>query len=151
MSERSKRVLLVPEGYMLSCPYVYGLEQYGYLNISCPFPASCFVFMNFKQKICEIDVAAMLLLFSVRLGGGGGWGGEGGAMVLGKLPVPRRPTLDDSRGRTYCACSKCGWELFGRFTLIYLFSSLSPSLWETARYRLKCCLKGPLNPKQPTN
>ena len=26
-----------------------------------------------------------------------------------------------------------------------------PSLWETARYRLKYCLKGPLNPKQPTN
>ena len=26
-----------------------------------------------------------------------------------------------------------------------------PSLWETARYRLKFCLKGPLNLKQPTN
>ena len=37
------------------------------------------------------------------------------------------------------------------FTLIYPFSSLSPSLWETARNRLKYCLKGPLNPKQPTN
>ena len=37
------------------------------------------------------------------------------------------------------------------FTLIYPFSSLSPSLWETARYRLKYCLKGSLNPKQPTN
>ena len=37
------------------------------------------------------------------------------------------------------------------FTLIYPFSSLSPSLWETARYRLNYCLKGPLNPKQPTN
>ena len=36
------------------------------------------------------------------------------------------------------------------FSLIYLFSSLSPSLWETARYRLTYCLKGPLNPKQPT-
>ena len=31
------------------------------------------------------------------------------------------------------------------FTLIYPFSPLSPSLWETARYRLKYCLKGPLN------
>ena len=30
-------------------------------------------------------------------------------------------------------------------------SFLSPSLWKTARYRLKYCLKGPLNPKQPTN
>ena len=35
------------------------------------------------------------------------------------------------------------------FSLIYLFSFLSPSLWETARYRLKYCLKGPLSPKQP--
>ena len=37
------------------------------------------------------------------------------------------------------------------FSLIYNFSFLSPSLWETARYRLKYCLKGPLSPKQPTN
>ena len=37
------------------------------------------------------------------------------------------------------------------FTLIYHFSPLSPCLWETARYRLKYCLKGPLNPMQPTN
>ena len=36
-------------------------------------------------------------------------------------------------------------------SLIYHFSFLSPSLWETARYRLKYCLKGPLSPKQPTN
>ena len=37
------------------------------------------------------------------------------------------------------------------FSLIYHFSFLSPSLWETTRYRLKYCLKGPLNSKQPTN
>ena len=37
------------------------------------------------------------------------------------------------------------------FSLIYRFSFLSPSLWETARYRLEYCLKGPLSPKQPTN
>ena len=37
------------------------------------------------------------------------------------------------------------------FCLIYLFSFLSPSLWEMARYRLKYCLKGPFNPKKPTN
>ena len=36
-------------------------------------------------------------------------------------------------------------------TLIYPFSPLSPSLWETSQYRLKYCLKGPLNPKQPIN
>ena len=37
------------------------------------------------------------------------------------------------------------------FSLVYHFSFLSPSLWETARYRQKYCLKGPLSPKQPTN
>ena len=80
------------------------------------------------------------------------WGWSGGAKVLGNLPVPGRPTnLDYSRARACCACSRCGWGLFGHFSLIYPFSPLSPSLWETARYRLKYCLKGPLNPKQPTN
>ena len=34
------------------------------------------------------------------------------------------------------------------FSLIYHFSFLSPSLWETARYRQKYCLKGLLSPKQ---
>ena len=37
------------------------------------------------------------------------------------------------------------------FSLVCRFSSLSPSVWETARYRLKYCLKGPLSPKQPTH
>ena len=37
------------------------------------------------------------------------------------------------------------------FSLVFHFSFLSPSLWETARYRLKYCLRGPLSPKQPTN
>ena len=62
--------------------------------------------------------------------------------------------LDYSRARAYCTGSMCGWGLFGHFfifSLIYPFSILSPSLWETAHYRLKYCLKGPLNPKQPTN
>ena len=70
-------------------------------------------------------------------------------MKLGKLPVPRRPTyLADSRARAYCACGGCGWGLFVHFSLICHFPFLSPSLWETARYRLKYCLKGPLSPKQ---
>ena len=54
-------------------------------------------------------------------------------MVLGKLPVPGRPTnLDDSRARAYCACSRCGWGLFGHFYSQLSFFLLSPSLWETA-------------------
>ena len=78
-----------------------------------------------------------------------GW--SGGAMVLGKLPVPGRPAnLDYSRARAYCACSGCGWGGLDIFSLAYHFSFLSPSLWEMARYRLKYCLKEPLSPKQRT-
>ena len=73
-------------------------------------------------------------------------------MVLGKLPVPGRPTFWMIVGQRPIALAVgAGEELFGHFTLLYPFSSLSPSLWETARYRLKYCLKGPLNSKQPTN
>ena len=69
-------------------------------------------------------------------------------MVLGKLPVPGRPTI---------------WMIVGQGSIVLVVgagggcldilpsSILSPSLWETARYRLKYCLKRPLNPKQPTN
>ena len=37
------------------------------------------------------------------------------------------------------------------FSRVHHFSLLSPSLWETAQYRLQYCLKGLLNPNQPTN
>ena len=53
-----------------------------------------------------------------------GW--SGGAMVLGKLLVPGRPTnLDYSKARAYCACRSC----LNILSLIYHFSLLSPSLW----------------------
>ena len=73
-------------------------------------------------------------------------------MVLGKLPVPGRPTIWIIVGQGPIALAVgAGGGCLDFFTLIYPFSPLSPSLWETARYRLKYCLKGPLNPKQPTN
>ena len=73
-------------------------------------------------------------------------------MVLGKLPVPGRPTIwiKVGQGPTALAVG-AGGGCLDIFTHIYPFSPLSPSLWETARYRLKYCLKGPLNPQQPTN
>ena len=84
------------------------------------------------------------------MGGGGGW--SGGAMVLGKLPVPGRPTIWITVGQGPTALAVgAGGGCLDIFTLICPFSSLSPSLWETPRYRLKYCHKGPLNPKQPTN
>ena len=74
------------------------------------------------------------------------------AMVLGKLPVPGRPTIWITVGQGPTALAVgAGGSCLDIFTLVYPFSLLSPSLWETARYRLKYCLKGPLNPKQPTN
>ena len=73
-------------------------------------------------------------------------------MVLGKLPVPGRPTIWITVGQGPTALTVgAGGGCLDIFTLIYPFSPLSPSLWETARYRLKYCLKGPSNPKQPTN
>ena len=79
-----------------------------------------------------------------------GW--SGGAMVLGELPVPGRPTIwmIVGQGPTALAIG-AGGGCLDIFTLLCPFSPLSPSLWETARYRLKYCLKGPLNLNQPTN
>ena len=72
-------------------------------------------------------------------------------MVLGKLPVPGRPTIWITVGQGPTALAVgAGGGCLDIFTLFYPFFLLSPSLWETARYRLKYCLKGPLNPK-PTN
>ena len=47
-----------------------------------------------------------------------------GVKVLGKLSVLSPTNLDDSRARAYCACSGCGWGLFGHFLsrLSFLFS-----------------------------
>ena len=78
-----------------------------------------------------------------------GW--SGGAKVLGKLPVRGRPTILIIVGQGPIALAVgAGGGCLDIFTLIYPFSSIFPSLWETARYRLKYCLKGPLKPKQPT-
>ena len=65
-------------------------------------------------------------------------------MVLGNLPVSGRPTIWITVGQGSTAL-EVGADIF---TLDYPFS---PSLWETARYRPKYCLKGPLDPKQLTN
>ena len=83
-------------------------------------------------------------------------------MVLGKLPVcvwgggggaggGGRPTIRIivGQGPTALAVGADGGGLDIFFShLSFLFSF---SLWETARYRLKCCPKGPSSPKQPTN
>ena len=73
-------------------------------------------------------------------------------MVLGKLPVPGRPTIWITVGKGSAALAVgAGGGCLDIFTLIYPFFPLSPPLWETARYRLKYYLKGPLNPKPANN
>ena len=66
-------------------------------------------------------------------------------MVQGKLPVPWRPTIwmTVGQGPTALAVGAGGGGL-AIFSLSYFFSILSPSLWNTARYRLKYCFKEPL-------
>ena len=73
-------------------------------------------------------------------------------MVLGKLLVPGRPTIwiIVGQGPTALAVG-AGWGCLDIFSVVCRFSFLTPSLWETARYRLTYCLKGPLSPNQPTN
>ena len=70
-------------------------------------------------------------------------------MVLGKLPVSGRPTIWVVVGQGPTALAVGAGGVVWTFLLSSIFS-LSPSLWEMVRYRLKHCLKGPLNPKQPT-
>ena len=77
---------------------------------------------------------------------------SGGAMVLGKLPVPRRPTFWIIVGQGPIALAVgAGGGCLDIFSLLYHFSPFSLTLWETARYRLKYCLKGPLNLKESVN
>ena len=72
-------------------------------------------------------------------------------MVLGELPVLGRPTIWTTVGQGPTALAVgAGGGCLDIFTLIYPFFPLSPSLWETVRYGLTYCPKGPLNPK-PTN
>ena len=76
-------------------------------------------------------------------------------MVLGKLPVPGILLIWIRLGQSSTVLAVGtgggGGGCLDIFSLVYHFSFLSPSLWETARYRLKYCLSGPLSPKQPTN
>ena len=69
-------------------------------------------------------------------------------MVLGKLPVRGVLLILIRVGQGPAALAVgAGGGCLDIFSFVCHFSFLSPSLWETARYRLKYCLKGPLSPK----
>ena len=76
---------------------------------------------------------------------------SGGAMVLGKRPVPGRPTILIRVGQGPTALAVGAGGVVWTFLLLSISYLFSHFLWETVGYRLKYCLKGPLNPKQPTN
>ena len=80
-------------------------------------------------------------------------GSWGGAKVLGKLSVLGCPTNFDyiiGQWPTVLAVG-AGGGCLDIFSLVCHISLLSPSLWETARHKLKYCLKRPLSLKQQTN
>ena len=68
-------------------------------------------------------------------------------MVLGKLPVPGRPTIwiTVGQGPTVLAVG-AGWGCLD-ILISSIVSLFFPSRWKTAQYRLKYCRKEPLNPK----
>ena len=72
-------------------------------------------------------------------------------MVLGKLPVPGRPTIWIKVGQGPTTLAVGAGGVVWTFLLSSILSPLSPSLWETARYRLKYCLKRAVKPKTTNN
>ena len=83
-------------------------------------------------------------LFPVNIETGAVGSGEGAWL----LSVPRSSVhwVRVGQGLAVLAVDVEG-SLFAQFSLLYRFD-VSISLQETARQRLKYCLKGPLNPKQ---
>ena len=52
---------MVPQCFMLLCPYVCDLQQYGHLNNSCQFYILFCSVLQFKiEKNVRIDVTAVL-------------------------------------------------------------------------------------------
>ena len=74
-----------------------------------------------KKKLTHSSPNILVLIHK------GGGGGSGGAMVLGKLPVPGRPTIWITVGQGPTAIgSRCRWGLFGHFyshlSFLFFFS-----------------------------
>ena len=128
----------------ICCKVIFLENNFSTLQDSLTESTESTLSQKLSPKWCFLDCKFLCFFFPT-------WGWSGGAMVLGKLPVPGRPTILITVGQGPIALAVgAGGGCLDIFTLIYPFSPLSPSLWETARYRLKYCLKGPLKPRQPT-
>ena len=109
-------------------------------------------FLIYKRIILNYPKSAVTECFprDSRTSSKRGW--SGGAMVLGKPPVPGCPTILITVGQGPTDLQLVRVGLVWTFVLLSILSFLFlPLFWETARYRLKYCQKGPLNPKPPTN
>ena len=96
-----------------------GWRQLGFAFASLSFP------FTFRLSLLSQKTMRCGHIISVVSVSWSWWGWSGGAKVLGKLSVPGRPTsLDDSRARAYCACSRCGWGFVWTFFLSSIFSLL---------------------------
>ena len=72
-------------------------------------------------------------------------------MVLGKLPVPGRPThKDKSRAGAYCACSRDGRNCLDSFSLVFHFSFFFISLGDGLIYT-EILSQRTIKLNQPTN
>ena len=81
------------------------------------------ILIRYRDCSCSSVAGIHFNTLSLQLG----W--TGGAMVLGKLPVPGCPTnLDDRRAWDCCACSRCGGVFFDIFTHLSFLTSFSLSL-----------------------
>ena len=124
--------------------------SFTFLNFTFHF-LICFVFSSFYQgvvllNLLETKVNLNCLLFSQRERESPKSSQEGVGQVVRWCWVNFPTNLD---GPIALAVVQVGvvWTFF----VSCIFSLFFLPLWETAQYRLKYCLKGPLNPKQPTN
>ena len=89
-------------------------------NLNIPSP---YVNVSQKYSICLLKNGDYFFFVKFE------WGWSGGAMVLGKLPVPGRPTILITLGQGPIALAVgAGGGGLDIFTLIYPFSSFSLSL-----------------------
>ena len=83
--------------------------------------------LGYSSYILEVSIKRLLQIDSSL--SQSEWGWSGGAMVLGKLPVPGRPTILITVGQGPIALAVgAGGGGLDIFTLIYPFSSFSLSL-----------------------
>ena len=88
-------------------------EIHIYIQKLWPEQAQFFIVLSFDLQVRPLPSSVTLTFNQLE-----GW--LGGAMVLGKLPVPGRPTnFDKSRAKAYFACSSARGDCLDNFSFVY--------------------------------